>query len=148
MPNKKIFILKYIELLELGHISADVQYHNSIIYTGIRTGERSWKLVIDNNLDIIIPIAYIYRTSEMYSRLEKFNLENRHKYFKKIIDGLYDEFNLDKDKMYLLINIFEKNMPYSIDGIVGYVNENEQNAALNEDIQKYVEKKTDEYIEE
>lgn len=146
--NKKIFILKYIELLELGHISADVQYHNSIIYTGIRTGERSWKLVIDNNLDIIIPIAYIYRTSEMYSRLEKFNLENRHKYFKKIIDGLYDEFNLDKDKMYLLINIFEKNMPYSIDSIVGYVNENEQNTALNEDIQKYVEKKTDEYIEE
>lgn len=143
--NEKKFILKYIELLELGHISADVQYHNSIVYTGIRTGERSWKLVIDNNLDIIIPIAYIYRTSEMYSRLEKFNLKNRHKYFKKIIEGLYDEFKLDKDKMYLLINIFEKNMPYSIDSIVGYVNENEQ---INENIQKYVEKKTDEYIEE
>ena len=143
--NEKKFILKYIELLELGHISADVQYHNSIVYTGIRTGERSWKLVIDNNLDIIIPIAYIYRTSEMYSRLEKFNLKNRHKYFKKVIEGLYDEFKLDKDKMYLLINIFEKNMPYSIDSIVGYVNENEQ---INENIQKYVEKKTDEYIEE
>lgn len=143
--NGKKFILKYIELLELGHISADVQYHNSIVYTGIRTGERSWKLVIDNNLDIIIPIAYIYRTSEMYSRLEKFNLKNRHKYFKKVIEGLYDEFKLDKDKMYLLINIFEKNMPYSIDSIVGYVNENEQ---INENIQKYVEKKTDEYIEE
>lgn len=144
--NEKEIIYKYIELLELGHISADVQYFNSIVYTGIRTGERSWKLTIDNNLDIILPIAYIYRTCELFSKLNKFNEDNRNHFFQKMIKSLNIEFGFDENKMCMLMDTFEKNMPYSIDSITEYAYRYDQRIVHDERVQKYVQKLIDDYI--
>lgn len=144
--NEEEIISKYIELLELGHISADIQCYNSIVYTGIRTGERSWKLTIDNNLDIIFPIAYIFRTCELFSKLNKFNEDNRYYYFQKAIESLSGEFGFDVNKMRLLINTFEKNMPYSIDSITEYAYKYDQSIVYDERIQEYVRKLIDDYI--
>lgn len=142
----KEILSKYIELLELGHISADIQCYNSIVYTGIRAGERSWKLTIENNSDIFLPIAYIFRTCELFSKLNMFNENNRNCFFQKAIERLSSEFNFDAKKMWLLINTFKKNMPYSIDSITEYAYNYDQSVVYEEKIQDYVRKMIDDYI--
>lgn len=116
--KKEQLIISYLVGLEKGYISADISLYNNILFSCIRTGERSWKLIYINNSDIFIPVAYLYRICNIFPNIDKFNTPNKKTFINNILVELSEKFGLSYEKMNILLNIFNSKMLYSIDNFL------------------------------
>lgn len=116
--KKEQLIIAYLIALEKGYISADISLYNNVLFSCIRTGERSWKLIYLNNSDIFLPVAYLYRVCNIFPNIDKFNTPDKKTFIDNILVELNEKFELSYEKMNILLNIFNSKMLYSVDNFL------------------------------
>ena len=116
---KNIVTTVIIDESDEGYISIDINAaHNGVVYSKIRTGERSWILIFNNNQEVFMALLQAIKYDKLLFRNET-SIEKRKDYYDLIINNIISyskEKNIiiSKDYLISLTEMISEGIPYDL----------------------------------